>query len=572
MARAAHEHEVEIPRANGIHALEPVNPAHRCSAVQWNQRHGNVDMQAGRIRGTRDMTRTIGTVAAPSAPESFHFAPAVIDAVADAAYSEDALVADALGQLGHAMPNIDQVDPTGGMKQLQRLPLVTRFAGEEAAAMSPSAALSPHRVAALPVGTSLSTGPGPDDAWTVVAVGPSDRVRLAQRTPEGALRTTTRRWASLVERNPNLLDAAMRDARDGIWNVVDVDGSVPRLGRDAPVGIMSTEMSHIVRWGDVLRETGLARRRPVAVTPRSAEQAASLRGLVGDRRFVVSRVGNPDGLRDALAATESLPGTSQAALDELTATQQWFRDTAGMDVWRADQRAIVVANSQDYLANAAASVFRGDAFVFEGPRSPRVRGDWLTEVDGDDGRALRRNARLINDNNLAVRTHEAGHVAIMRSWGESEVRTSAIADDASRSEDAIVQEAFADLFGASRVDKPSVGVRRLATLQNGMGTFDQLRARLASRPPSEIDVHFGTQLLTRPMVEVQRELGSERLAEITGAAVRDIGGRIADGTVVAVDLPLAAQALRDATAWRVGDAHPLVRHLDEAWRALRVFH
>ena len=38
----------------------------------------------------------------------------------------------------------------------------------------------------------------------------------------------------------------------------------------------------------------------------------------------------------------------------------------------------------------------------------------------------------------------------------------------------------------------------------------------------------------------------------------------------AVDLPMAARALRDATAWRHGADSELVRYLDDAWKALRV--
>jgi hypothetical protein len=175
---------------------------------------------------------------------------------------------------------------------------------------------------------------------------------------------------------------------------------------------------------------------------------------------------------------------------------------------------------------------------------------------------------MLGEHDLAVRTHEAGHVATMREWGHHLVRLEQVTDTRIPIEDSIVQEAFSDLLGAARTGKPTVGVRELGRLANGWGDYDQLVQLIASTPAEHMDTHAGTQLLTKPMVRLLKDHGGDQLAEITGAAIRDIGHQIKSGATNAVDLPMAARALRDATAWRHGADSAIVRHLDDSWKLL----
>ncbi len=229
-----------------------------------------------------------------------------------------------------------------------------------------------------------------------------------------------------------------------------------------------------------------------------------------------------------------------------------------------------MTDSKAHLANAAAAAVGDDALVYEGPRSARVRGTWLNELAGAEGQYIRKFSKLIQDNDLAVRTHEAGHVATMRAWGRSDERIVSDVSIAARAEDGIVQEAISDLFGAARSGKATVGVRDLARLRNGWATLEQLREGLGKMTPETIDVHSGTQLLTKPMAKLLELHGGDQLAEITGAAVRDVGRQIKGGAIQAVDLPVAAKALREATAMRHGLDSEIVQHLDDVWKTLGV--
>ncbi len=504
-----------------------------------------------------------------SQPHVVGLPPGIPDSVADEltfnVAAEDRLAQNALERLGERLP------------VRSHPPLQKDFSSEFA-----EAALAPaRRPTHVPVGTAVVTGPGHQDAWYVIGTH-GDNVRLAQRTvADDGFRTTIRSWSSLVERNPHLLDAPITDALGNQWMPAAVEG-VELLGRRAPVGLIS--MDDVVMamamgsdpslvpttWDDVLRATELARRRPIAVAPRTELDVARLRDIVGDDRFIVSALGKPSNLRGALVGTETMPGRTEAILKDAAEMQAWFHDKVGIDIWNDRQNAVLFTDSSEHLANAAAAAVGDDALVYEGPRSQRVRGSWLSDMSGDLGQYVRRFSKMIAENNLAVRTHEAGHVATMRTWGRADERLLASATLAQYAEDGVVQEAFSDMLGAARTGKATVGVRDLGRLRNGWADLDQLRASFATMTPETLDVHSGTQLLTKPLVRLLKEQGGDSLAEITGAAIRDIGRQIKGGSLTAVDLPTAAKALREATAWRHGADSQIVKHLDTVWKTLGV--
>jgi hypothetical protein len=512
---------------------------------------------------------TTGIAGSSSQPHVAGLPPNVPDAVADeltqAVAAEDRLASEALERFGEKLPA--RTHP----------PLHQDFSDELALAMTRPA----RRPVQLPIGTGLTVTPA-ESEWYVIGTH-GDSVRLAQRNfDDSGFRTTTRTWASLVERNPQLLDAPYVAADGSSWIPVSTEG-VDFLGRQAPVKIASVEsiaMANIVgvpppmvstTWDDVIRGTELTRRRPVAAAPRDFIGAAQLRDVLGDDQIVLSQLGEQYGLRGVLVGTDTSPGRVGDVFEDARSMQTWFHDTAGIDVWGPNHNAIFMTDSKAHLANAAAAAVGDDALVYEGPRSARVRGTWLSDMSGDMGQYIRKFSKLIHENDLAVRTHEAGHVATMREWGRADER---IIDEATtiaaRAEDGIVQEAISDLFGAARSGKATVGVRDLAGLKNGWANLDQLRTGLAKMTAETMDVHSGTQLLTKPMARVLEDLGGDQLAEITGAAVRDVGRQIKGGSLQAIDLPTAARALRDATAWRHGADSAIVAHLDDVWKTLGV--
>jgi hypothetical protein len=476
--------------------------------------------------------------------------------------AEDRLATDALERLGQRLP------------ARSHPPLQADFSAEFAAGMANS-----RRPAHLPVGTGVHLGATPEDTWYVIGAS-SDDVHLAQRTPgDTAFRTTSRTWAKLVETNPALLDAPFIDATGKPWIPMATEG-VDALGRRAPVKLVSGDEAMLAMamgvepkgvpttWDDVLRATELTRRRPIAVAPRTSLDVAQLRDVIGDDHIVISNAGNPYGLRGAVVATETDPARAAATLEDARSMQEWFHEKVGIDVWNSSHNAILFPESPHHVANAAAAALGDDAIVFEGPRSSRVRGAWIDAMSGDEAQYVRRISKMLGEHDLAVRTHEAGHVATMREWGHMMVRLEGVTDPRIPIEDSIVQEAISDLLGAARSGEASVGVRDLSRLSNGWGSYEQLGELIARTPPELMDTHAGTQLLTKPMVRVLEQHGGDQLAEITGSAIRDIGRQVKSGATSAVDLPMAARALRDATAWRHGADSELVRYLDDAWKAL----
>lgn len=489
------------------------------------------------------------TAAAASVPD------AVREALIANQQAEDELVRDALTQLGEPTPAPMPVKPRGRT----------------------NASVGGRRPIHVPVGSMVMTGPGPQDTWTLVGTS-GDQVRLAQRTPNGSIRRTERPWASIVERNARFVDTPIVDATGVKWFPHAATG-VSELGRRAPTRIATIEYVNskgltgaaaTTTWDDVLRATELTRRRPIAAAPARELDVANLRALLGDEMMVVSKLGDAYGAAPALIGTDSAPARGAATIDDAIATQHWFSQRAGLDIWERGRATILYTDSPEHVANAAAGAAGDLSIAFEGPRSERVRGSMLEPLTGDEGQITRRISKLLAAHDVGVRTHEGGHVAQMRAWGDPEQRLASVADHRVLTEDGIVGEAFSDLFGGARVGKPTVGVRELGRLTNGTHTLDALRAGIDAMPPGQFDEHAGTQLLTKPMVRVQSELGHDAHAEISGAAVRRIGLDIHAGRVTSVDLPTAARALRDATAWRHGADSAVVQHLDDAWRMLRV--
>jgi hypothetical protein len=516
--------------------------------------------------GTQPIVERRGTAPRPDA---------VSELIASDIKAQRALTLDALKQLGiSGVP--ERAARPGAISKPHTNGVTGEISRAQLRATLASLAERPaNRQVPLPLGTLLRVGPGDDQVWAVIgAQGAS--VELAQRTTVGEIARTSRPWASLVEYNPSLLDGPIIDATRGVWKA-KVAPEASYQGRAAVTELVSpasrlASASHhaapiTTTWHDVIEAAQLTQRTPLAVMPSNATQVFELRALLGDNQFVLSAAGETAGHPRMLVGTESRPGTAAPALSEAHATQDWFKRVTGLDIWESERPFVLHTNDRDFVANAAAASVDGTSMTLEGPRSERVRGTWLEQGSGDYGQMERRISKLIQEHDVAVRTHEGGHVASLREWGDTAQRMSRATSATQVVEEGIVGEAIADLFGAARAGKPDVGVRALGTLQHGGQHLDVLRAGIKA-DAENFDVHFGTQLLTKPMVKVQRELGSDALGEITGAAVRRLGRDLMNGAGTPITLPEAAQALRDATAWRHGADSTIVRHLDESWRLL----
>ncbi|MBC7460882.1 MAG: hypothetical protein H7287_05930 [Thermoleophilia bacterium] len=443
----------------------------------------------------------------------------------------------------------------------------------------------PTRQISIPIGKRVALGSAADQQWTIVGVDKSQVVELAQRSAAGDIVRSAVKWGNLVDHNVSLLDNFKGSDLNTMRLATDATEGVAALGQRAPITLVPAKGTPQPRdivgtvdgsrgvntptWGDVLASTGLAKRTPVPAAP-GYDGAVNLRALVGDNRNVFSSIGLDTGHRPVLIGTDSQPGPGAEVLKDLDATQKWYHDVARVNVWPTGTKLYADTDQSAWLGNASAGMFadvdgRNVISLNEGPRDESVRGAMLANQSGAGGHMTRWVSNLIQNGRLAVETHEAGHVANRHAWGLDHAQGATT--PAAAMEAGIVDEAVADLFGASRAGTKTVAhIRDLKRLQNGFGTLDTLRAVIA-RTGGE--PHTGTQLLTRPMMQVAERVGYPMMAEITGAAVTQLGGQLA-GKLSSVDIPSTASALRNAAAWRLGDDSPTVKAMEAEWAKLGV--
>ncbi|MCZ4496794.1 MAG: hypothetical protein JWM25_1377 [Thermoleophilia bacterium] len=450
----------------------------------------------------------------------------------------------------------------------------------------------PGRAVQVPLGTSVATGPY--DTWTVAGIDPKGSLSLArQDAVTGATEKTTKPWSELVERSVELLDSGVRDATGRIWNVMADPESVAALGRKAPAlmfwqgpwvenkpGTVSNskqpEMVFESTWGDAIDGALLSKRQPVAA-PASGVGASALRRAVGDQTVVRSKVGVGSGLRPVLAATESDRRGGEQALAGADAIKNWFQQKTGIEVWPKRERLEVHTDDADMVANAAAGTNHEGTersfTLYEGPRNQSVREAMLHRVPGGrSGHAdemTRKFSKMIKDNDESIRAHEAGHIANGVTWsalgyGQSEDYSSPKVQEAG-----VVDEAFADLFGAAKANVRSLGVRDIKALSHDYGSLDLFRKTMA-RDGENFDVHAGTQLVTRPMHELASKIGWDAVAEVTGAAAQSLGAQLRRGDFETVGITEASRALRTAAAWRFGENSETLKAMDAEWQRLGV--
>ncbi len=393
---------------------------------------------------------------------------------------------------------------------------------------NPAASLEqPTAAPTVRLGERMAFDGDPTTQWTVIGTDSRD-VKLARRADGGAVESARRSWSELV--------------RPG-----------------APAGFDSNLVSQ------------LAASTPVATMPANHADAMALRLLLGDRRFVVSDAGGLAGDRQRLIGTGSLPGLGGVQLDELDNAEHWYRQVAGLDLIGSRDTAIVTTDSRRHLADATA-LFRfrtRTAELYEGYRSDALQAALIEQLADEARESTRSHASILAAHRTAVQTHEAGHIAMDRQWGGLSKPITPQVVDAMR-----VHEAFADLFAAARTEQPSVGVRDLTELDPRWSTLDALRDaedQLARTNGIEnVDPHRGTQLLTKPMVQVLDDIGGEALGDVVGTAVKSIARGGMHGGVARPGMSSAARALLEATAKHPRANRALVQGLEDAWRALRV--
>jgi len=492
----------------------------------------------------------------------------LIDDVVGVFRREDVLVADALQRLG--MPPVRSADA-------EQVVHLTRVDLEAIA----------ERTTEVRVGAKLSLGGARDAPWTVIGAGRSDRIQLARRDADGALHTTARRWPALLERNPQLLDGPLIDANGLRWEIAlpsDLSGVTGATLLRATAETRDPDGRAVrhaadLAWADVILGTELTRRRPVIARPDNAAETVNLRRLVGDRRFVISELPEFADLPSALIATETMPAGAPDEIADLRELGTWMRDLPRLPSWGGSTEFTHLMDGPNDIGNAAAAYVDGTAYLFEGPKDSRTReslfGGWraerhlndvVTSVEVTASEAAHRAADVsVQRHRLAVRGHEATHIAHHQMWARTTTGSARPAD----LERSIVGEAFGDLLGASIARDPDLGLRRLGQLPAGAANLDEVRRGLRVLG-SDADVHLGTQLLTKPMLRAQRTQGWDFVAEVTGAAMRTLELQHVNCVADGISIPAAATALRDATAWRLGATDATVLAMESAWRALGV--
>ncbi|MCW2974378.1 MAG: hypothetical protein JWN72_2651 [Thermoleophilia bacterium] len=496
-----------------------------------------------------------------------HFTPAEQAKYDVSVAAEGRLTTDALQRIGV---------PASALDGLKALP---DSLGDDAVHSSGYAA---NRPISVPLGLQVATGTAADQQWTVVGVGADRQVELARRTEQGTIARSAAPWATLVERNASLFDnlkgGTLNHMRAG---VADASEGITALGRSAPLDLTAArtnayDTSHpgapfrlASTWGELIDETKLADRTPKVAAP-GMFGAVNLRSLLGDRQHILSSIGYDENQRTLLVGTESAPGPGKPALDDIHATQRWFKDVAKVDVFPPDRKLYADTDQSGWLANASAGEWneRGTESTIvlnQGPRDASVRGAMLSQMSGKEGRGTKKYSDLIYGNGgyTGVGTHEAGHVVNANNWRPG----SSTKDPAVAMETGIVDEAMADLFGVSRAQKGNLAhLRGMTTLQKGFDNLETLRKDIKKTGG---EPHTGTQLITKPMMGLAKAVGWPMVAEITGAASTQLGIQVAN-SLPAVTIPAAASALLTAAAWRLGADSPAVEQLKHGWEMLKV--
>jgi hypothetical protein len=450
----------------------------------------------------------------------------------------------------------------------------------------------PDRHVRVPLGTQVWDGP--QSSWFVT--GAKDgQLQLARRNPAtDSIEQATKSWSQLTERSTSLLDGDWTDATGVKWTVVADPDDVVANGRGAKVKIVPTAAVEAAEtpedfaalkpklvdatWGDIVDNTALAKRQPVA-GPASGDGALELRLVLGDQQLVSSSVGTSANLRSLLVASNAHPQGAEDALKGANEVKRWFQEKAGVTFWPNREPLLINTDSPDEIANASASVgYDGNLRQFglnEMPRDESIRQAILNRVPGGktghSDQVVRHWSNVIRDLNPFVRYHEAGHIANGMTWAVTSSNNAEAAKDVrAAQEDSVVNEAFADLFGVAHSGLAHNAVRNLTGLRTDWASLDALRQTMA-KDGDDFDVHAGTQLITRPMVQLGQDKGWDAVAEVTGAANGILGAQVRRGDYATVGIPEAARALREAAANRYGVDSATVQHLDSEWTRLGVF-
>ncbi|MCW2925948.1 MAG: hypothetical protein JWM98_3352 [Thermoleophilia bacterium] len=549
------------------------------------------------------MTEGIGTgrridLGAAIAPEGRALAPHTVSLVESDAAAHDRLVHAAYTTLGE--PGDRPLDP---WSELARMKAVDRAAGTPAERAPATQALLARGADSLRVDLGstvvLPQHPFDPELWTVTGVGGTDGVQL-HRAIDGAVQHRSVQWPELLSANPSLAEhwrghgpivARLREMRPPAGappSQVDLfelhQVSTPPGERLMEVVLPGApERPELVvrsgTWSDLAGRLGLARLQPLGALPSDAWNAANLVNAATPTRRIVMAADAQAFIGQALlVGTETIDPAHRAAPDTalLEDISHWFGER-GLPTWRDPADAMLLSSGDpDSIANASASGQAEFVRVLTGPRDPEELRELTSIMDPETAHRLSSSQELLTSHWRAVLAHEVGHTATQQLWGidaSAALRRAVEAQDlptvARLAEHDIAGEAFSDLFGAAYTDSASVGARELGLLGEGSEDLDALRATIA-RAGRELDVHVGTQLLTKPMLAVQDAHGSEAMADVAASAAKQLGAMLGRGEIEAIDLPVAATALRDAAAMRWGLEDGLVQGLTKAWQGLRL--
>lgn len=524
----------------------------------------------------------LGTLAPPQLRAD---APTLLGLVEQDAALHESLVRNAHEQLG--APGARPAPPWGEAARQQQDHLGIQAANLVPEVVPPPTLVRNRHAITVPLGTQVAlpgAGPG-DDPWTVVGAGRSDRIELAKRTPDGTVQHQARRWTELVLANPSLAERHLVPGTDNGFPTglrpadpaaSSADDAWELFSTDARQGFVALDTGS---WRELAGRHGITRLRPIPALPADGTNASALVGTASDpRRYVLAAEAEHVLGTDLLVGADELAPGHRATADvlELERIGRFF-DRLGLRTWDDHGDDLVVMSGRtESIGNAAAHGNAEYAVVMTGPRDARVAASLMQHVPHEQRAAMRASEQVLRAHWRGVLAHEVGHVATQQAWTlDVAVAQNAAqeAGDLARfarfAEHGIVEEAFSDLFGTAYLRSRDLGVRDLGRLHNGIGDLDQLRATIA-KLGFDHSGHTGTQLVTRPMLELQRRHGWDAVAEVTASATHRLGAAIGRGELQSIGVEDAARALRDAAATRFGLEDDGVRAMAAAWSKLRV--
>lgn len=417
----------------------------------------------------------------------------------------------------------------------------------------------------IPQGTVVGDPDG-RHVWAVVGSAEDGMVSLRRQGEQGIVHGSVD-GATLIRANPALADGVLvvDPATRGIFELQTGRLESPRPGHLDAIPLGGPVAAVHAFAADGLFRTNPHLTAPVTIPP--DDSGAEAMAALGLRSRVLVRdalVGTPDldGGAAPLATESHGVGEARAVGRAVDGAQAWFLDALGLDASSETGTRSVTMNDPEFIGSGAIS--DDGTQIRLSPRGDVARGMLSSPGLGRE-QLVDLRSRLASEvlDVDRVLTHELGHATLNRTWGSPSFDGSP-AD----SERRILDEALSDMFEAVRYASEADLPREPRRLVNGWGSYTQVAERLAAG--SAVDVHDGTQVVTRPIVDLARIIGWADTGDLLAATIRRGEQELVTDSRASMDMRSFASDLLDVGGLRLRQRPDALAVLRTSLQAMRL--